>query len=357
MLSEHETLELLEQLKHGVIPGSARFGDSRIAAVSHWPVLTGGGICLNMQTVAALELNRQPESVIIKPSPANSVTFTDLKSRFHQVHHISTGTDERSLIIAYDHNFEPLLTTLQLNDFDLSGKCAEELTSFHAQTGSSSGHYEFSQAVAAAIDVEVSHNAPRAGLSFLALDAEQHLLSGSWQLTLRHKAIESTIFLGVINRNADSTSDSPQLCADRFVVSVAVEKVSKDAGSSVMSAQLAWPAEITLERTERHGGNFLEFSAADAGSVPSDCRDASANEFVVQGMLQLSSDDLYLLCAEAIGKDAALTFRFATESLLQSSEQWLSEGSTCRCVSVNGLPIRQAFLTVSEGQLLLRCND
>lgn len=359
MLSEHETLELLEQLKHGVIPASARFGESRLAAVSHWPVLTGGGICLNMQTVAALELNRQPESVIVNPSRVDFVTPADLKGCFQQVHHISTGIDERSLIIAYDHNFESLLSTLQLNEFDLvgqgvAGQGVEEVASRSGQGGNSSGPYEFSQAVAAAIDVGTVHNGRGSGLSFLAIDAERHSLAGSWQLTIGHNGIESTLFLGVISGHVDSPSAVPRLCTDRFAISIPVERVSRSAGSIVMTAQLAWPGEIALERTERHGSYSLEFSEAD---VASNLRGASANALVVQGMLQLSSDDLYRLCAEAIGKAAVLTFRFATESLLQSSEQLLGEGSTYRCVSVNGLPIRQAFLAVSEGLLHLRCDD
>ncbi len=361
MLSELETLELLEQLKLGVLPGAA--GCSEVDTVGHWPVLIGGGMCLNLQTVAALELNSQPEYIDVTPSAAESISCADLAARYQLVHHLSTGVDGRTIVIAYDSDFSPMLSLLQKTDYH-SGKeyfRVADIASSEAKNDAVARQYEFSQAIATSVDPGPAINGQPVGLSFLALDAVELPLAGAWQLQLRHGDLASGFFIGLINSHADPLLSETTLASESFSISVRVERICRRNGLGSMVAELAQPERIKIEKIEDRG----HFPVADAvresmsrGNGAGEPRQRSTGGLAVQRMLQLSVDDLYLLLVEAAGKATELTFSFELEPLTAMVPgQLLREGCRHRCLAVNGLPVREAYLIVSDGKCQLKSQE
>ena len=361
MLSEHETIELLEQLKQEAQPGTVGFSSLQSDVVGHWPVLIGGGMCLNLQTVATLELNSQPEHIYVTPTFAKKISCIGLASGYHHVHHLGTGVDGRTLIIAYDQRFSSMLSLLQETrhhstrqyftapDVDLPGTRSDEV----------SRHYEFSQAIATSIDPGPSSARQPIGQSFLPLDTKAHELVGSWRLQLKHKDLESGFFIGLINTHFDNSISLPPLPGETFSITVRAEKICRSSDLTMMLVELAEPDTIKIEKTDS-GGNFPMLPASDIGEARgSACEPRqTASSLLVHRMLQLSVDDLYLLLAEAAGTGIALTFSFAIEPFaVDGTGQLLQEGCNHRCLSVNGLPVRQGYLSVHDSKLLLKIHE
>ena len=199
MLSEHETLELLEQLKQGVLPGAT--GGLVEDTVSHWPILTGGGLYLNLQTVAALELNRQPETVGVSSTELEIVNASELGTRYNQIHHLKAGHGGIALVIGYEHNFSSMLALLQETDFhskaeSQAGESRAGLDSCYTENkDTSSREYEFSQAMAASIDPW--NSGQQVTLSLFTSDIEELHLSVSWRLKLKQGNLQSEFFVGL----------------------------------------------------------------------------------------------------------------------------------------------------------------
>lgn len=363
MLSEHETLELLEQLKLGVIP-AAGFSELEIESIGHWPILMGGGMCLNLQAVAALELNSQPEYIDVTSAVASSISCIDLASTYRQVHHLSTGVDGRTLIIAYDQQFPSMLSLLQETDYHSGGEYSTANPVAEAKSDLAARLYEFSQAMATSIDPGPSVNGQPAGLSFLALDDKQHTLVGSWQLQLRYREFETEFFIGLINSHfSNANSETPRV-TETFSMTVRPERICRGNGPDALVAELAEPALVEFEEI-RSRGCFRVGSAEssmvalntglDTGNDSCNKESVELADLLVQKMLQLSVDDLYLLMTEAIGKAAELRFSFEIEPVAEMAPaQLLREGRVYRCITVNGLPVRQACLVISSGKYLLK---
>ena len=361
MLSEHETLELLEQLKQEVQPGASGFSELQLDAVGHWPVLIGGGMCLNLQTVAALELNNQPEHIYVTPTLAETISSIGLASGYHQVHHLGTGIDGRTLVIAYDQQFSSMLSLLQETGHHSGGEYFTASDGVLPDTSSDevSRQYEFSQTIATSIDPGPSSARQSVGQSFLPLDAKEHTLVGSWRLQLRHKELESGFFIGLINTHFDHSISLPPLPGETFSITVRAEKICRSSGLTKVLAELTEPDTIKIEKTGG-GGNFPMPAASDLGySRGSACESRqTASSLLAHRMLQLSADDLYLLLVEAAGTGIALTFSFAIEHFTADvSGQLLQEGCNHRCLSVNGLLVRQGYLSVHDSKLLLKIHE
>jgi len=363
VLSEHETLELLEQLKLGILPGSAGSGGLEVDTVSHWPILVGGGMSLNLQSVAALELNCQPESICVTPTKTQSVCCTDLLANFERVHHLLAGVDGRKLVIAYDRDFSTMLSVLQSANYYSSKECFVSSEGRLPESNSDfySRHSEFSQAIAISIDPGSSASGQPVELSFLALDDEVISFAGSWVLRLSHAGIESEIFIGLANSHFESLAVEPTPGSDTYSISVRTEKIGRSSGLNALVAELAEPEFLQLAKSQEIGsfavGNSDNGIACIDG-VTDEQKEISASTLLVQQMLRLSVDDLYLLLVEAVGAESVLTFRFEIDPLsLPESGQLLWDGCSHRCLSVNGLPVRCACLTVSDGKFLLKSHE
>lgn len=359
MLSEHETLELLEQLKQEVLPGTSGFSELQVDAVGHWPVLVGGGMCLNLQAVAALELNTQPEYIYVTPTRAKTISCISLASCYQEVHHLSTGIDGRSLVIAYDQQFSSMLSLLQKTDYHSTKEYFTVPDAGLPDTRSDevSRQYEFSQAMATSIDPGPSGDHQPVGLSFLTLDAKEHTVAGSWHLQLRHRELVSEFFVGLVNTQYDDNSISLQpQPVETFSIVVRAEKISRTNGLNAMVAELAQPDLITIEKTVDRGSFPM---AHEIGSMDSSReQEISVSNLLVHRMLQLSVDDLYMLLVEAIGTGIELTFRLEVEPFsVDTPGQLLREGCSHRCLSVNGLPVRQGYLSVSDRKLLFNSHE
>ena len=361
MLSEHETLELLEQLKQEVQPGTSGFSELQLDAVGHWPVLIGGGMCLNLQTVAALEFNNQPEHIYVTPTLAETISCTELAADYHQVHHLGTGVDGRTLVIAYDQQFSSMLSLLLETRHHSSGEYFttpdRDLTD--PKSDEVSRQYEFSQAIATSIDPGPSSAHQPVAQSFLPLDTKEHTLVGSWRLQLMRGELESGFFIGLINTHFDNSISLLPLPAETFSIVVRAEKICRSSGVNMMLAELTEPDMIKIEKA---GGdsNFPLVTVSDVGdSRETACEPRqTVSGLLAHRMLQLSVDDLYLLLVEATGTGIALTFRCAIEPLTADLPgPLLQEGCNHRCVSVNGLPIRQGYLCVRENKLLLKIHE
>ena len=127
----------------------------------------------------------------------------------------------------------------------------------------------------------------------------------------------------------------------------------------MMLAELSEPDMIKIEKTAGDS-NFPVVTVSDVGdSRETACEPKqTVSSLLAHRMLQLSVDDLYLLLLEAIGTGIALTFRCAIEPLAADQPgPLLQEGCNHRCVSVNGLPIRQGYLFVRDKKLLLKSHE
>ena len=360
MLSELETLELLEQLKQGVLPDST--GElAKVDAVGHWPILIGGGLCLNLQTVAALELNRQPETVSACATGLNTVHISALSKKYKRIHHLKAGHGGSALVVGYDRHFQAMLALLQATDFTSSAECLSgvDVCTADCKDNTSEREYEFSQAIAASIDPS---NSGRSGaLSLFTSDVGILRLGGSWRVQLKYGKLQSEFFVGLCESHNDTLGAGLARAPKTFSIDVKVENVSRASGSNALLATLTEPEIIHVEKTERCGSYsvvqpFEEFDLTSSVAQPATQTQSCEDVLFVHRLFQLSVDDLYLLLVEAIGRVATLGFKFEIDASVETVDprELIQEGGSCRCLSVNGLPIRDASLTVANGKFLLR---
>lgn len=364
MLSEHEILELLEQLKHGVLPGIPGSDQSNpVDPVGHWPVLIGGGVCVNLQAAAALEFNCQPEVISVTRAAIDAISFQDLSTTYQQLHHLSTGIDNRSLIIGYGSNFSSMLSSLQHPDSETNSPGQQSEADVQKYT--SNRLYEFSQAIATAVDPGTSIEPNPLAMSFLPLDGPAELnIAGAWCLQLQHRNVKTCFFIGLVNVNAEVAIVGQGSTHEILSICVAPEKISRVSRSGELVVELADPQEISIEETGNRGTYRVakessEFTVHSPVVAPADNAPPVPPSLLVQRSLQLSVDDLYLLSVEAIGSANLLSFRFAVEAsvLSDSADDLLREGCSYHCLSVNGLPIRHASLSIAEGKFLFKSHE
>ena len=337
MLSEHETLELLAQLKQGSSPtGGSDYADED--SVGHWPVLIGGGMCLNLQTVASLELNNQPDSIVVLPSGLDTASYCELAERYAHVDHLSSGVDGRTAVIAYSRTFAQLLLLLQATASDFTVVQASEHYSTDRQS-------EFSQAIATSLDPGPAMHLQPHGLSYPASDTQTLALVGSWCLQITYRDIEAEIFIGLTGATAGQAGSKSQRHAETFSIDVRPLSAYRTCDAPLLNAELEQPASVLIETKRDDNG---ESAAGD-----------EAPDSIAQGLLQLCADDLYLLLVEAIGTGSALTFKFAIEQAGAplDADQLLRDGCNHQCLSINDLPLRYATLQINDGRYLLTSHE
>jgi len=364
VLSEHETRELLEQLKHGVLPGTTA-DLAGVDTIGHWPVLIADGLCLNLQSVAALELNRQPETILVDATGLETVRASNLRAEFNRIHYLRDGVDGNALIVGYDRNFSSMLAVLQETDFN-SG--TDDLA-VQFKDNSCTAESEFTRAIAASIDAEQSGSGQQVTPAVLTSDFGELSLGGSWRLQLKFGKLQSELFIGWCETSISNSIPYPARMSKTFSICVKAENVRRESGSNALIATLAEPEFIHVEKTETCGSysmnrssvnrSFEEFDLAFCSPHRASRGRPADDALLVHKLLQLSVDDLYLLLVEAIGRVAALTFRFELNASNQSLDPWdlLQNGGICRCLYVNELPIRYASLTVADGKVLLESRE
>lgn len=337
MLSEHETLELLEQLKQGSAPaGGSDYAD--VDSVGHWPVLIGGGMCLNLQTVASLELNNQPDSIVVMPSGVDAVSCSGLAERFAHVDQLSSGVDGRTAFIAYSQTFAQLLLLLQATGTDFTIVQGSEPYFSDRQS-------EFSQAIATSLDPGPAMHLQSPGVSFSTSDTQSLELVGSWCLRITYRNVEAELFIGLTSATAGQPGLRSQRHTETFSIDVRPQTVHRTCDTPLLKVELEQPASVLIE-TKRDDSRESKAVAA-------------ASDSIAQSLLQLCADDLYLLLVEAIGTGSALTFKFAIEEVgaALDADHLLRDGCSHQCLSVNDLPLRYATLQINDGRYLLTSHE
>ncbi len=350
MLSEHEILELLEQLKIGSLTGQAD------DPVGHWPILIGDGLCLNLQSAASGEFARQPDKVTVKSGLAADTTLGDICSRYRQIHHLSTGLHDRSLLIGYNSHCLALLPRLQLSgsnptvtarELDVDLSCA----------------YDFSVAIAASLDPSMYGDHDVVPVAFLPLElGEDTPFTGGWVLALQLGSRTAEFFIGLLNPAATRQQDQPLTVLESAVMQSAPRSISRSSIESEIVVQLSMPDSLEMRRAD-HLGSYVP--DIDAGGVvlhrilAAEEKSRSAKvDLIVQKSLQLSVDDLYLLLVEAIGSGEKLSIQFVPGLIHCESGMLdfcrLPHGIPLRVLTVNDLPVRNASIVVEEGHFLLK---
>ena len=340
MLSEHEIIELLEQLKLGALHGVASESDP----VGHWPVLVGDGLCLSLQSAARAEFVAQPETVTVISGLSNNTSLASICSQYRQVHHVSTGLHNRSLLIGYDSRCLGLLPQLHKTDnFEQSAGQDDELCH-------SSYTYDFSLAIAASLDPAAHLDGANHPVAFLPLEFDEHVrVAGGWRIALQLGDERAEFFIGLLNPDMPWVDQADPTQNTTAAICVTPLSVSKTADISEISVVFETPKSLEQCRTtesewyrvKRHGDSIeFEKDQKDSSVLSGD------TELMVQRSLQLSVDDLYLLLVEAIGGEVSIRIAFEIDSAqLPDNDPSVSGfpvGEKFRCVSVNNLPIRHA---------------
>lgn len=341
MLSEHEIIELLEQLKLGALHGVASESDP----VGHWPVLVGDGLCLSLQSAARAEFVTQPETVTVISGLSNNATLAGICSQYRQIHHVSTGLHNRSLLIGYDSGCLGLLPQLhKTSNSERQGSHEDELCL-------SSYTYDFSLAIAASLDPAAHLDGADHPVAFLPLEFDEHVrVAGGWRVALQLGEEQAEFFIGLLNPDMPWVDQNVPARNATAVIGVTPHSVSKTADISEISVVLDIPD--TLEKLQsaesewylvKRGGDSLELEK-DQNHTPSVL--SGGAELMVQRSLQLSVDDLYLLLVEAIGGEVSISIAFEFDSALPLGNDQFAcgfpVGKKFPCVSINNLPIRHA---------------
>ncbi len=363
VLSEHEILELLEQLKFGALGGIASDSDP----VGHWPVLVGDGICLNLQSAARAEFVRQPEQVTVPGGLADRATLGIVSSCYRQLHHVSTGVQNRSLVMAYDDECLKLFPRLHLSGRNRSGPERE------LEDNMPSGHaYDFSLAVASSLDSSARAACDDRPVVFLPLDLpEETQFTCGWRVAVEFGHNSAEFFVGLLNPGANERSVANRTAHETAMICVKPESVTRSPGASEICVNLGDTEWLGLRRSEsmghyhvtREGGDITLIKPGAPAHLPVAGSDrlAPEAELIVQKSLQLSVDDVYLLLLEAIGCDSKITIEFIAESVFGELDDFnsylLPEHSRLRCLSINGLPVRNSHIIVEEGYFRLQSSD
>ena len=354
MLSEHEILELLEQLKLGALQGVASESDP----VGHWPVLIGDGLCLSLQSAAMAEFVRQPDKVTVIGGISPSTTLEGICSQYRQVHHASTGLYSRSLLIGYDSDCLSLLPQLHKAQSAPDSKGYED-----DDQSSSSFAYDFSLAIAASLDPAAHIDGANHPVAFLPLEFEDDTrLAGGWRTSLEVGEVRAEFFIGLLNPNVQWVEPEPVVESASALIKVRPQSVSRAVNATEISVKLGMPE--LLEWHQPIESDMYQVSLSDSGAVEfhkeAESLRSSFSENVdmmVQRSLQLSVDDLYLLLVEALGGGAQLNIVFEVDA-----EDHLGAGRLTyvfpvnrklRCVSINNLPVRHADIVFDGVDFLL----
>ena len=341
MLSEHEIIELLEQLKLGALHGVASESDP----VGHWPVLIGDGLCLSLQSAARAEFVTQPETVTVISGLSRNTTLAGICSQYRQVHHVSTGLHNRSLLIGYDSGCLSLLPLLH-KTADSTEPVRQEEEICH-----SSFTYDFSLAIAASLDPAAHLDGANHPVAFLPLEFDEHVrVAGGWRVGLQLGDEHAEFFIGLLNPDMPWVDQTVPKTTTTAVISVTPQSVSKTADISEITVVLEIP-EILEALQPAESEWYLLKQTGDAIELEKDQSSrmlSSSAELMVQRSLQLSVDDLYLLLVEAIGGEVSINIAFEFDSAMPlGSDQFacgFPVGRKFRCVSINNLPIRHAEL-------------
>lgn len=358
MLSEHEIIDLLEQLKLGALQGVASESDP----VGHWPVLIGDGLCLSLQSAAMAEFVRQPEKVTVIGGISPSTTLVGICSQYRQVHHASTGLYNRSLLIGYDSDCLALLPQLHKGQ---AGFGSEER--LDDEPCNSSFAYEFSLAIAASLDPAAHIDGVNHPVAFLPLEFEDHTrLAGGWRVAIELESVTAEFFIGLLNPQVQWVDPVPTVQKATVLIAVQPESVSRSVNSRVLSVKLGMPE--LLEWHQPVESEMYEVSLSEDGSLEfhkeeNSLRNAFSPEvdLMVQRSLQLSVDDLYLLLVEALGGGSKLSivFEVGAEDHLHKDKLTYKfpTDKKLRCVSINNLPVRHADIVFDGVDFLLKSYD
>lgn len=346
MLSENELIELLDQLKLGALHGAA----SDIDPVGHWPVLIGDGLCLSLQSAARDEFVHQPDKIMVLDGITDSTTLSNICAGYWQVHHVSTGLHNRSIVIGYDRACLELLPLLHdvVHTEDLDDGA-----------GQSSCAYDFSLAVAASLDPAAHVDGIDHPVAFLPLEFDADTrLAGGWRIGIDAFGETGEFFIGLLNPFAETMNATSAECLVEAEVVVKPKTLSRLADSNLLMVTLTLPDYVTqhfpaqieqfsLEQRDDslHGRSLI--SAANSEETS-----AAALDLMVQKSLQLTADDLYLLLVEAMGAGSAVRLRFDA-GVSKPQECHLPLGQPLRCLSINDLLVKQAELVYSNTEVTL----
>lgn len=361
MLSEHEIIDLLEQLKLGALHGAA----SEYDPVGHWPVLIGDGLCLSLQSAASAEFVRQPEKVTVVGGIDAATTLAGICSQYRQVHHVSTGLYKRSLLIGYDSQCLSMLPQLNKSQTDV-GVTTDAVDD---ELCHSSFAYDFSLAVAASLDPAAHIDGVNHPVAFLPLEFDDNTgLAGGWRLVLELEGLHAEFFIGLLNPELQqfnsNTISQPDVAT--ALICVQPEVVSRARNASEITVKLGMPE--LLEWHQPVESEMYQVKVGDDGRVVFEKEEQSLTpqfsadmDLMVQRSLQLSVDDLYLLLVEAIGGGASLNIVFepAADDCLEDGRMTyvLPQHKRLRCVSINNLPVRNTELLYDGVDFLLKSYD
>ncbi len=345
MLSENELVELLDQLKLGALHGVA----SETDPVGHWPVLIGDGLCLSLQSAARDEFARQPDKITVVDGINDGMTLSAICADYWQVHHVSTGLHDRSILIGYDRGCLEIFP--HLHDLSHSVVGPED------SAGQSSVAYDFSLAVAASLDPAAHLDGIDHPVAFLPLEFNPDTrLAGGWRIRVDAFGKCGEFFIGLLNPLTQMTHARSPCCPVEAEIVVKPGTLSRMADSSVLTVTLSAPQQMVQYFPNQVKLFELEPVHADLVGKPlavkSKCVETPALDLMVQKSLQLTADDLYLLLVEAMGAGSSLRLRF--DSGTDNPEQCaLTDGKSLRCLAINDLPIKNAELTLCSGELVV----
>jgi hypothetical protein len=350
VLSENELIELLDQLKLGALQGVA----SKTDPVGHWPVLIGDGLCLSLQSAARDEFARQPEKVTVLDGISDCATLSEVCSQYWQVHHVSTGLHNRSILIGYDRACLALLPLLHESMYDDSLQGDEEL-------GHSSVAYDFSLAIAASLDPAAHIDGADHPVAFLPLEfSEDTRLVGGWKISIELYGQCAEFFIGLLNPLSavqQTVREAPGVSAE---ILVKPKTLCRLASCNELSVTLTLPEHMVLHYPSQSSVYQLEFGAENILGELKTVYDAperqSDADLMVQKSLQLSADDLYLLLVEAVGAGTRLRLRFDPLETPDASCMLPAE-QPFRCITVNDLPIKNAELVYLDTELVITVKE
>lgn len=358
MLSEHEIIELLEQLKLGALQGVASESDP----VGHWPVLIGDGLCLSLQSAAMAEFVRQPEKVTVIGGISPSTTLAGICSQYRQVHHASTGLYNRSLLIGYDSDCLSLLPQLHK-----AQSAPESNNRQEEEQSNSSFAYDFSLAIAASLDPAAHIDGANHPVAFLPLEFEDHTrLAGGWRISIEIGSVCAEFFIGLLNPDVQWVEPEPVIESATALIAVQPQSVSRAVNANEISVKLGMPE--LLEWHQPVESEMYQISLSDDGRVEFQKEQESLTspfsagvDLMVQRSLQLSVDDLYLLLVEALGGGAKLNIVFEVDAADHLHDDQLTYvfpiNRQLRCVSINHLPVRHANIVFDGIDFLLNSSD
>lgn len=350
VLSENELIELLDQLKLGALHGVA----SETDPVGHWPVLIGDGLCLSLQSAARDEFVRQPEKITVIDGISECTTLSEVCSQYWQVHHVSTGLHNRSILIGYDRACLALLPLLHESMHSDAAQTDEEL-------GQSSVAYDFSLAIAASLDPSAHIDGVDHPVAFLPLEfGEQTRLVGGWKICIELYGQRAEFFIGLLNplvAAKESIREEPGVSAE---IVVKPKTLCREASRSELAITLTLPNHLMLHYPSQSSLYQLDFDHANIHGKLTTVYESQANDsdadLMVQKSLQLSADDFYLLLVEAVGVGTRLRLRFDPQ--IGSEELCvLPAGQPFRCISINDLPIKNAELVYLDTELQITVKE